>query len=408
VREDDGRALCRVVFATTLPAVIARAFATLAFDAGALAVACASATYGTLAFAFAFVEGKKVARETNARASERAAALARAHVGLNLGTFAYPLIDAAHGAAGVASVVVFDVVNQFFLLVVARGMYAADASAGAGGATTNANRFAAAKKVLANPCALAVGIALAHRACTNASMFPAFIDGALETLSKANKPMALLALGALFSPNANAAGDFASIARFLAQRYALAFACASAIVFTFGDVLGATASAVCAMAMCSPAPLLTVSYAMEFGFNVDFAATVVNYANIASSAIVIALAHVSFANSREVGWKLAVMSLGCFALERGARFASRRGEEARAVTTKAFQEQRFGERFGCARLGARTRVASGGEMSMRTRTRASARAVSAAPPQRTPRRAFVSIKTPAMANGWVLRGVLFH
>ena len=151
VTDADGRALCRVIFATTLPAVMARTFATARMDGANLAVVVASAAYGATCVASSLLLWRaRTRRGTRALGDggggggdggdeSRDALLAGAAVGLNLGNFAYPLVDAAFGAAGLTMVVVFDAVNQFYLLVVAHAIYTYASAASAAAAVTTSS-----------------------------------------------------------------------------------------------------------------------------------------------------------------------------------------------------------------------------------------------------------------------------
>ena len=341
VTDADGRALCRVIFATTLPAVMARTFATARMDGTNRAVVVASAAYGATCVASSLLLWRARPRR-GARAlgdgdgdgggggdgASRDALLAGAAVGLNLGNFAYPLVDAAFGAAGLTMVVVFDAVNQFYLLVVAHAIYTYASAASAASAVTTSSSsslsltFRALRasvktsfaKQARNPCLLACVGTVLYRVFYGSQGFPPALDAFLALLASANKPLALIAIGILFQPRLERE-DARDMVRALARRYAYSMACASGTLFALGSALGSVGCAVVVMAMMSPVPLLTVTYAMEFSLNVPFGATLVNYANIASAALVISLAYASYASPVVMAVKLACASVGFFALE---------------------------------------------------------------------------------------------
>ena len=115
---DVGKALLKVLFNATLPSVLLVVFASLTFDAQSASVAaCALAQACVLFLAhFAFRGG--------GREPKYLALMTGSTVGVNLGTFCYPLVDAVWGAEGLTRLVLFDAVNQWSLLVFAPLLYA--------------------------------------------------------------------------------------------------------------------------------------------------------------------------------------------------------------------------------------------------------------------------------------------
>ena len=150
---DVGKALLKVLFNATLPSVLLVVFASLTFDAQYASVAaCALAQAGVLFLAhFAFRGGGREPKDL--------ALMTGSTVGVNLGTFCYPLVDAVWGAEGLTRLVLFDAVNQWSLLVFAPLLYA---SAVAGKSFSPPAALANVGKQLTSPCMLAlfVGVAL--------------------------------------------------------------------------------------------------------------------------------------------------------------------------------------------------------------------------------------------------------
>ena len=102
---DVGKALLKVLFNATLPSVLLVVFASLTFDAQSASVAaCALAQAGVLFLAhFAFRGGGREPKDL--------ALMTGSTVGVNLGTFCYPLVDAVWGAEGLTRLVLFDAVK---------------------------------------------------------------------------------------------------------------------------------------------------------------------------------------------------------------------------------------------------------------------------------------------------------
>lgn len=358
VTDGDGRSLCRIIFCTTLPAVMARTFATARMDASARAVACAGMVFGaacvltSLTTTRAMRRGRsmdEITEDELVKMSRRSreALVTGATVGLNLGNFAYPLAEILFGRLALELTVVFDATNQIFLLVVAHVIYTVhtakiDPSSRAEG---DASIWGSVKQSLVrqsrNPCLLACAGAAAYRAMYGAGGFPPMVDAFLKFLADANKPLALLALGILFQPNM-AKEDLRELACALARRYGAAMLCASVVLATMGSTLGTVGAAVVVLSMLSPLPLLTVTYAMEFALNVPFAATLVNYANVVSAFIIFLLSKVLFENPVALAPRLAVCGVlvfGAGALIRSAEPDESTGT-ARSVVVSALGDAR--------------------------------------------------------------------
>ena len=185
---DVGKAMLKVLFNATLPAMLLMTFASLTFDATSVAVSlCAMAQAAVLFVAHLAFKG-------TGRDPKDTALLAGSCVGVNLGTFAYPLVEAVWGTAGVTRLVLFDAVNQWSLLIVAPLIYA---SVIAGASFSLVQALGNVKKQLLSPCLLAMFAAVALRVLGG---LPGPAVSFLSSLAVANKPLALLALGVLFEP----------------------------------------------------------------------------------------------------------------------------------------------------------------------------------------------------------------
>ena len=130
-------------------------FASLTFDATSVAVSlCAMAQAAVLFVAHLAFKG-------TGRDPKDTALLAGSCVGVNLGTFAYPLVEAVWGTAGVTRLVLFDAVNQWSLLIVAPLIYA---SVIAGASFSLVQALGNVKKQLLSLCLLAMFAAVSARA----------------------------------------------------------------------------------------------------------------------------------------------------------------------------------------------------------------------------------------------------
>ena len=195
---DVGKAMLKVLFNATLPAMLLMTFASLTFDATSVAVSlCAMAQAAVLLVTHLAFKG-------TGRDPKDTALLAGSCVGVNLGTFAYPLVEAVWGTAGVTRLVLFDAVNQWSLLIVAPLIYA---SVIAGPSFSLVQALGNVKKQLLSPCLLAMFAAVALRVFGLGLPGPAVAF--TSSLAVANKPLALLALAALGAFGARRGGAVA-------------------------------------------------------------------------------------------------------------------------------------------------------------------------------------------------------
>jgi predicted permease len=278
VNVDVGKALLKILFNATLPAMLLLTFASLTFDATSVAISlCAMAQAAVLFVAHLAFRG-------TARGPKDTALLAGSCIGVNLGTFAYPLVEAVWGSAGVTRLVLFDAVNQWSLLIIAPLIYA---STIAGAAFSSLQAFNNVKKQLLSPCLLAMFAAVVLRAIGLG--LPAPVVAFTSSLAVANKPLALLALGVLFEP-ALRSEQIRDVASLLALRYGVCLLLGAALLGAFSAV-GPAVLGVVLTALISPVPLLTVTYAVEYGCDVGLGAAAVNAANLCSFALLLAVAN---------------------------------------------------------------------------------------------------------------------
>ena len=312
---DVGKAMLKVLFNATLPAMLLMTFASLTFDATSVAVSlCAMAQAAVLFVAHLAFKG-------TGRDPKDTALLAGSCVGVNLGTFAYPLVEAVWGTAGVTRLVLFDAVNQWSLLIVAPLIYA---SVIAGASFSLVQALGNVKKQLLSPCLLAMFAAVALRVLGG---LPGPAVSFLSSLAVANKPLALLALGVLFEP-ALRGGQLRDVASLLALRYGAGLLLGAALLAKFASAGPAVLGVVLA-ALISPVPLLTVTYAVEYECDVGLGAAAVNAANFCSFALLMAVANADLSSPATVrafaAAGAALAALGAFGARRDGAAAGKRG-----------------------------------------------------------------------------------
>ena len=282
---DVGKSLLKVLFNATLPSVLLMSIFSVTFDAQSAAVsACALGQAIVLLIAHLAFRGQ-------GRPPKELALLAGSCVGVNLGTFCYPLVESVWGSEGLTRVVLFDAVNQWSLLIVAPLIYA---SSIAGASFSPVKALANVKKQLTSPCLLAMFTAIALRLA--GLSLPEPVAAFTSSLALANKPLALLALGILFDPQLNKS-QLKDIGTLLALRYGACLLLGAAVMATLSVSMGPECTAVVLAALISPVPLLTVTYAMEYDCDIKLSASAVNAGNFCSFGLLLAVANTNLTNA---------------------------------------------------------------------------------------------------------------
>ena len=288
--------------------------------------------------------------------------LAGATVGVNLGTFAYPLVFAVFGEVGLRRAVVFDFFNQVSILIASYVLFALstttrrDDGGGGGEKTTKEVILKAIKTQMFTPCLLALYLSIALKAIPNASI-PYALDQFLGSLAVAAKPLALLSLGILFEPKMSKS-EVSDVVTLLLIRYGSGLLiAATAIALNMYQFIGGSGLAVLTLALTAPVPLISIRYAKQFGLNSGPAATAVNASNVVSFVAILMLAGADFETQRRSLMSLFALigfflfSVGCF-MNKKAMMVSEEGNDdsfeirdtgngkKRFVSTNAFLTRR--------------------------------------------------------------------
>jgi len=292
VSRADGQALLRLIFSVTLPAVLLSIFATASLSA-APAVVLISLVHAVL---LGFLALSWSPAQTG---RSEAAVLVAASFGVNLGLFAvrwspfmfllaltlpqYPFVASLFGAAGLATVVVFDLGNQVVLLVAQPLLMLQRLQR-----LTLANALPAISKRLLNPCMLALYCALLLKAFSLG--LPAPVAALTGPLSAANAPLALLALGILLDVKVSAQ-HAAAVAAVLGAKYAISLSLAAAVVL-FAPLSQSTVPVIIA-ALTAPVPMLAIAYSVEMGLDAALPTAIVNVSLLCSFALLVGVAQIA-------------------------------------------------------------------------------------------------------------------
>ena len=224
-------------------------FASLTFDAQSAVVALCGVAQALVLFIAQF------AFRGQGRPPKELALLAGSCVGVNLGTFCYPLVEAVWGSEGLSRVVLFDAVNQWSLLIVAPLIYA---SSIAGASFSPVKALANVRKQLLSPCLMAMFVAVGLR------LMGASLPGPVVAFTSSLWPTTGVWHLAYSSTRQLKDGQIRDIITLLRYDVIAPRRChLSDVCGEDGDQDGsASSTAVVLAALISPVPLLTVTYAM--------------------------------------------------------------------------------------------------------------------------------------------------
>jgi hypothetical protein len=274
--ERDAQVLVRLVFNVTLPALVIQTFDTVTLEpslgllpAIAIAYGLAMAALGSLVL-------------FRARTHKERGQLAMLLPGFNVGLFAYPLIEAALGRGALTHLAMFDMGVAFVTFGVAFGVASHFAREGARLDLAFVGRqLLASVPFVAYMVTLAMGVAGLH--------FPRLLVEVAGVLARANMPLSLLVLGMYLGFDARP-GQWGQLARVLGIRYLLGLAVGGALFLLLP--FDATFRTILLVGLVLPPPLITVSYAVQFGYDARFVGLLLNVANVVSYLLLWALFNV--------------------------------------------------------------------------------------------------------------------
>ena len=181
VKETDGEAIARIVFNVTLPSVIIVTFSSVEFDIHLLWLVMIGLGFGLLNWLLAFIIFRRQSTRTKGT-------LMMMVPGLNIGLFAYPLVEGIWGFEGLKYFGMLDVGNAFIVF----GLTFLIAVYYAGGKGTVEIRTILFRVFRSVP--LVTYLLMFSLRVIDFSV-PAFIIDTASVISAANMPLSLLLLG---------------------------------------------------------------------------------------------------------------------------------------------------------------------------------------------------------------------
>ncbi|UOQ86363.1 AEC family transporter [Gracilibacillus salinarum] len=269
VKEKDGEGIARVIFNLTLPCLIIVTFSDMEFTASLFYLIVIAFIYGILnAFAGLFVFRK--------HSKEMKGTFGMMVPGLNIGLFAYPLVEGLFGFEGLQYFGMFDVGNAFIvfgLSYIIAGVYAGNA----GMLETRSIILKLAKSI-----PLQTYLIMCLLNIFDFSLPNAVLD-VTSVISVANMPLSLLLLG-LYLNFSFAKGYGKLLSKFLLTKYGIGlitgFACYLWLpvddMFKFTLLIG----------FILPTPASVLPYAIMFGYNQRMVGTASNLTMMISFVLI--------------------------------------------------------------------------------------------------------------------------
>ncbi len=276
IDERGAQALVRLVFNVTLPALVIHTFDQVTIEPSLALLPAIAVGYGLL---MAAVGSLLLFR---GRPRPERGQLSMLLPGFNIGLFAYPLVEAALGSGALRYLAMFDMGVAFVTFGVAYAIAGHFARQGQRLDLAYAGRqLLGSVPFVAYVLALLLAAAQVH--------LPGPVLDAAGALARANMPLSLLVLGMVLGYDAEP-GRWRAIAEVLGARYLPGLAVGITLYALLP--LDATFRTIVLVCLVLPPPLITVSYAVQFGYDVRFVGLLLNVANVASYLLLWALFNV--------------------------------------------------------------------------------------------------------------------
>ena len=276
IDERGAQVLVRLVFNVTLPALVLTTLDKAKLEPSLALLPGIAVAYGLL------MAGLGTLVLFRRRPSKERGQLSMLLPGFNIGLFAYPLVEASLGAGALKYLAMFDVGTAFVTFGVA---YAIAGHFSGEGAKLDL-AFAGRQLLASVPFVAYVLAVLMHVAGIH---LPDLLFDASSVLARANMPLSLLVLG-MYLGYETRPGQWRGIASVLGARYFVGLAAGVALFLLLP--FDATFRTIVLVCLVLPPPLIEISYAVQFGYDVRFVGLLLNVANLASYFLLWALFNV--------------------------------------------------------------------------------------------------------------------
>lgn len=253
----DGEGFARLVFNLTLPSLIIYSLNDLVFNLSHIALVFGGILYGMILTSVALIFFKHHPKQMKGM-------LVMMLPGLNIGLFAYPLVEGLFGQDGVNAFGMLDVGNALIVFGVCYllGQYYAE--------NDQSVTIIMSLKKLVRSVPLLTYLTMFAISVLGLSL-PSLVIDVAYTISRANMPLSLLLLGVYLFIKLEKA-DVKYLLRFISLRYGIAIPL-SILLYTylpFEQMVNLTLS----MGVLLPLPLTHIPYGVEFNYDKRFIGTV--------------------------------------------------------------------------------------------------------------------------------------
>jgi hypothetical protein len=270
IPEEHGHVLARLIFTITLPALILRTFMSTRIQGSLVILPLICLAHGALVLVFARLFFRGLPRR------DRGLAIISS-TGFNNGLFAFPIVEQIWGARGIQYLAMFDIGNVFLLMAV--NYIIADLHSPGGGDLSVDLRYVLRSLVRSVP--LMTYLVVLSINLTGAPV-PAPFFNLVETVARANMPLALLLLGVYLRFQREGV-RWKRVFSVLAVRYL--FGMAVGIALFYALPYGLLLRRLLLIGLILPIGLVTIPYAVQFDFDRELAGTLTNLSNLISFAL---------------------------------------------------------------------------------------------------------------------------
>ncbi|MCB2358162.1 AEC family transporter [Clostridium estertheticum] len=265
LKESDGEVISRLIFNVTLPSIVINVFSTMTIDKSLLLVPVISFVFGLIMAVVALIVFKGESRREKGM-------LTMLVPSFNVGLFAYPIVESIWGRSGLKYFGMFDMGNSFIVFAVC--YIIASIYSSSKGEVSYKNIFA---KTIHSIPFLTYIITLAINLL--GLSIPKPIIQITGILSKANMPLALLALGLYLSFSFKKT-YLKNMAKIIALRYIIGFG-VGILIYNLVP-LDPMFKKTMLIGLILPISFTVIPYSVEFDYDTRFVGTVNNLTIIIS------------------------------------------------------------------------------------------------------------------------------
>jgi len=259
LKESDGEVISRLIFNVTLPSIVINVFSTMEIDKNLLLVPIICFVYGLMMTVVALIVFKRESRRDTGMLSMLVPSF-------NVGLFAYPLVESIWGRSGLKYFGMFDMGNSFIVFAVCY-IIASIYSSSEG----EINYRSILSKTLKSIPFLTYIITLTINLL--GLSIPKSIIEITGILSKANMPLALLALGLYLSFSFKKV-YLKNMAKIIALRYMIGLG-VGILIYNLVP-LDPMFKKTMLIGFILPISFTVIPYSVEFGYDTKFVGTVNN------------------------------------------------------------------------------------------------------------------------------------